>query len=468
MSGSLQWGGRFAAPPDRELLAFGASLEDDLVLGPFDVRCSQAHVLALRGGEIVDAATADALLDALATVEREIATGEFAAFARASGAEDIHGAIDARVRELTAAGESLHSGRSRNDQVATTLLLYVRDRAALGSRVSARLARFALARAREELGRGTLLAATTHWQPAQPISLAFWYEAVAEIFTRAARRFARVERDAREACPLGSGACSGSTLPLDRAAAADALGFARPTRNALDAIGDRDIALDLLQAVTRATVACSRICEEAVIYCTPAFGYARLDDSASTGSSLMPQKRNPDPFEHVRAHAALLNGTLAGALGAATGIALSYHGDLQEVKAQVLRGTERGLATLAAFERAFAALRWNPDVMAQRAELGYVVATDVADALIARGVSARRAHSLVGEVVTAAEREGRPLAERDLAALAERAGLERFEAPLDARASIAAKVTPGSTSPAAVKHAIDELANLLDGEFRIP
>lgn len=468
MSGSLQWGGRFAAPPDRELLAFGASLEDDLVLAPFDVRCSQAHVLALRGGRIVDAATADALLDALATVEREIASGEFAAFARASGAEDIHGAVDARVRELTPAGESLHSGRSRNDQVATTLLLYVRDRATLGSRVSVRLARFALAQARAELGRGTLLAATTHWQPAQPISLAFWLEAVAEIFTRAARRFARVECDAREACPLGSGACSGSTLPLDRAAAADALGFARPTRNALDAIGDRDIALDLLHAVTRATIACSRICEEVVIYCTPAFGYARLDDSASTGSSLMPQKRNPDPFEHIRAHAALLNGTLAGALGAATGIALSYHGDLQEVKAQIVRGTERGLAALAAFERAFAALHWNPEAMAARAELGYVVATDVADALIARGVTARQAHALVGEVVTAAEREGRPLAGRDLATLAERAGLERLEAPLDAPASIAAKITSGSTAPAAVRHAIDELENLLAGEFRLP
>ncbi len=467
MSASLQWGGRFAAPPDRELLAFGASLEDDLVLGRFDVRCSQAHVLALRGGEIVDAATAEALLDALAIVENEIASGEFAAFARASGAEDIHGAIDARVRELTPAGESLHSGRSRNDQVATTLLLYVRDRAALGGRVCARIARAALASAREELARGTHLSATTHWQPAQPISLAFWLEAVAELFTRSARRFAQVERTTREACPLGSGACSGSTLPLDRAAAAEALGFTRPTRNALDAIGDRDIALDLLHAVARATIAASRVCEEVIIYCTPAFGYARLDDSASTGSSLMPQKRNPDPFEHIRAHAALLNGTLAGALGAASGVALSYHGDLQEVKAQVLRGSERGLATLAAFERAFAALHWNAAAMAQRAELGYTAATDVADALIARGVTARRAHALVGEIVTTAEREGRPLAQRDLATLAERAGLASLAAPLDARASIEAKVTSGSTSPGAVRDAIAELESLLDTEFPV-
>jgi argininosuccinate lyase len=465
VSASLQWGGRFAAPPDRELLAFGASLEDDFVLGPFDVRCSQAHVLALRGGEIIDAETAEALLDALSTIESEIVNGEFVAFARASGAEDIHGAIDARVRTLTPAGESLHSGRSRNDQVATTLLLYARDRAASGSRVCARIARAALGRARDALEAGTILSATTHWQPAQPISLAFWLEAVAELFARAARRFALVERATREASPLGSGACSGSTLPLDRATAAEALGFERPSRNALDSIGDRDIALDLLHAVTRATIACSRVCEEVIVYCTPAFGYARLDDSASTGSSLMPQKRNPDPFEHIRAHAALLNGTLAGALGAASGIALSYHGDLQEVKAQVLRGTERGLAALAAFERAFAALHWNPEAMAQRAELGYTVATDLADALIARGITARRAHAFVGELVTAAEREGRPLDARDLATLGERAGVAGLEAPLDARSSIAAKVTSGSTSPAAVRDAIAELEGVLETEF---
>jgi argininosuccinate lyase len=466
METQLQWGGRFAAAPDADLLAFGSSLDEDLILAEFDVDCSHAHVAALAGGKIIDEPTAHALHDALHTVQSEIATGAFAGWARATQAEDVHGAIDRRVRELApAAGELLHAGRSRNDQVATTLLLYARDRAAAGRERCAAIARATLARAQAALDERTYLAATTHWQPAQPILLAFWLQAVAENFVRAARRFERVAADAAQACPLGSGACSGSTLPLDRNAAALELGFATPTRNALDAIGDRDVALDLLAAVARALLAASRVSEECVIYCTPAFGYARLDDRASTGSSLMPQKRNPDPFELVRATAAATNGLLTGALGTNTGIALSYHRDLQETKALVIRGTERGLAALRAFERAFSLLVWNAEAMQKHAGDGYVVATDLADALIARGITARRAHEFVGAAVAQADGEGRPLDARDLATIGERAGLSNFAAPLDARASIEAKRTSGSTNPEAVRLAIGALSSVLDTEF---
>ncbi|MBD5655095.1 MAG: argininosuccinate lyase, partial [Candidatus Eremiobacteraeota bacterium] len=316
MSSPLQWGGRFAAPPDAALLAFGSSLEEDLILAQFDVTCSLAHVTALESGTIVPASDAALLRDALATVSREIEDGSFAVRARGDAAEDVHGAIDARVRELAGdAGRSLHAGRSRNDQVATTLALYVADRARAGAALTAAAAHVALVQARAALDAEIVLAATTHWQPAQPILLAFWLAAVAESLARATQRFDRVAADAREACPLGSGACSGSTLPLDRAAAARELGFAAPSRNALDAIGNRDLALDLMHAVARALGAASRASEEIVVWCTPAFGYARLDDAASTGSSLMPQKRNPDPFELVRAHAAAANGALVAALG---------------------------------------------------------------------------------------------------------------------------------------------------------
>jgi argininosuccinate lyase len=444
--------------PDAELLAFGSSLQEDLVLAPFDVRCSQAHVRALADGNILPQAITDALDEALTVVAREIAEGGFAAQARQTDAEDVHGAIDARVRELAPeAGAFLHTGRSRNDQVATTLLLYARDRAEVGAELTRGLTRSAIARARDALARKIVLAATTHWQPAQPILLAFWFGAVAENFARAARRFERVAQDAAELCPLGSGACSGSTLPLARASSAAFLGFAAPTRNALDAIGDRDIALDLLHAVARALIAASRVCEESIISCTPAFGYARLDDSASTGSSLMPQKRNPDPFELVRAHAATALGSLNGALTSVKGLALSYHRDLQETKAVILHGTERGLGALRAFERAFAALHFNPEATASHAEEGYVVATDIADALIARGVSARSAHHLVGSAVAEAEKAGRKLNQGDLARLAAAANLDKLEAPLDAYASIEAKRTIGSTNPAAVARALDEL-----------
>jgi argininosuccinate lyase len=467
---ALQWGGRFAVPPDPTLIAFGSSLEEDLVLAPFDVACSRAHVAALLGGGIISATIARALDEALDEVEDEIADGSFARDARETNAEDVHGAIDARVRELAGdAGPFLHAGRSRNDQVATTLLLYARTRAECGYHICVKAAKSLVAQATAANERGTVLAATTHWQPAQPIALALWLGAVAEMLVRAAARFARVADDAAGSCPLGSGACSGSTLPLDRAKAAHLLGFAAPSGNALDAIGNRDVALDLLHAVARALGAASRASEELVIWCTPAYGYARLDDAASTGSSLMPQKRNPDPFELVRAHAAAANGALAGALGTTTGIALSYHRDLQETKAIVIRAVERGLAALEAFAIALDYVRYDDAAMNARAGDGYTVATDLADALVAHGISARVAHELVGRAVSAAEADGgRALNADDLAALASEAGLAGpLDAPLTAEDSVRAKRTAGSTAPGEIAKRLAELEAVLASRDRI-
>jgi argininosuccinate lyase len=460
MSG-LQWGGRFASAPDAELLEFGSSLADDLVLAPFDVRCSRAHVAAL--GNVLAPGDAAALREALDRVAEEIARGEFSAWAAFGGSfEDVHGAIDARVRELAGtAGERLHAGRSRNDQVATTLLLYARDRAACGARLALEVAALLEDRADSALERKAMLAATTHWQPAQPVLLAFWLDAAAQSFVRAAERFARVAADAARFCPLGSAALAGSSLALDRAAAARELGFAAPSRNALDAVGDRDVALDLLHAAVRAVVAASRPSEELVIWATPAFGYVRLDDAASTGSSLMPQKRNPDPFELVRAAGARAVGVYAGALASVNGIALSYHRDLQTTKAQVIEGTEAALAALDAFRRAFAHVHFVEHMTNARAGDGYTVATDLADAVIARGATAREAHRAVGTRVLLAEDQGRPLDESDLAAL------EIGDAPLNAHDSVFAKRTVGSTHPDAVATSIaatrEAMAMLAEG-----
>lgn len=440
MTGVLQWGGRFGVPPDRALLAFGSSLEEDLILAPFDVRCSQAHVAALAGGGIIDAAQAGELHGALQTVAEEIASGTFDVWARALDAEDVHGAIDARVRELApSAGEVLHSGRSRNDQVATTLLLYCADRADRGKRAVARIASLLAGYAGAELEAGTLLAATTHWQPAQPVLLAFWLCAAAEPFVRDAKRFAQVRAAALESCPLGSAAVAGSSLPLDRAASASALGFGAPSRNAMDAIGNRDAALDAAHAFVRSVLNASRVCEELVIWCTPNFGYARLGDEASTGSSLMPQKRNPDPFELVRAISAEVIGRYAGALAATSGIALSYHRDLQICKRAVIGAIEESAAALEAFALALEHVQFNRGRMTALAGEGYTVATDVADALIASGSTARQAHARVGAEILASERDG--------------------HAPdwPDARASIEGKKTAGSTQPQAIKSALEAL-----------
>lgn len=444
MSGSLQWGGRFSAAPDAALLQFGSSLEEDLLLAPFDVRCSQAHVHALEGGGIIGAAQAAALREALRTVESEIASGAFAPWARASGAEDVHGAVDARVRELAPeTGELLHAGRSRNDQVATTLLLYAAQRAAEGKRLCADVASQFCTFASAELDAGTLLAASTHWQPAQPVLLAFWLAAAAEPFARDAQRFADARDRALSACPLGSGAVAGSSLPLDRAASAAFLGFAAPSRNAMDAIGNRDAALDVAHAFVRATLDASRICEEFVIWCTPNFGYLRLGDEASTGSSLMPQKRNPDPFELVRGISAELTGLYAGALATLHGTALSYHRDLQIAKRAIVTIVERALAALHAFSRALSYVRFDRERMSSLAGAGFTAATDVADALIANGQTARSAHAAVGAMVLANEPEGSV------------AGWPT------ARESVEGKRTAGSTQPSALRTALRELSGIV-------
>ena len=333
-------------------------------------------------------------------------------------------------------------------------MLYARERAEEGATVSLEIARTVVASAKEELAAGTRLAATTHWQPAQPVLLAFWLVAAAEPFVRAARRFAACAKAARASSPLGSAALAGSTLPLDRIAAAKELGFDAPSRNAMDAIGTRDEVLDVAHAVARAVTDASRVAGELVIWCTPAFGYARLGDASSTGSSLMPQKRNPDPFELVRASAAELVGAYAGALGTLGGLPLSYHRDLQQTKRLAIAAIERGIATLRAFARAIADVRFNRERMNAQAAGGYVVATDVADALILAGISARHAHALVGAAVATAEREGRALTTADLAALAKEAGLATLDAPLDASASVRAKRTTGSTNPDEVAKSI--------------
>ena len=244
-----------------------------------DVECSLAHIEALEGGAIVTPEVAGALREALHQVEGEIAEGRFASYARTIGAEDVHGAIDARVRELAGtAGEWLHAGRSRNDQVATTLLLYVRERTSLAAALTRDIAALMIERARAELDANTILAACTHRQPAQPVLLGFVLAAWCEPFVLAARRFAQVGEEARRACPLGSAAIAGSTLPLERERAALTLRFMTPSRNALHSIGNRDAALDLAHACVRAVVEASRIAEELIAWSMPAYGYVRLGE----------------------------------------------------------------------------------------------------------------------------------------------------------------------------------------------
>lgn len=440
MRSQLQWGGRFSVPPDPTLVAFGSSLEDDLVLARFDVEVSRAHVDALAGNGVIDGEIAGSLHEALVYVAGEIARDTFNEFARAGGFEDVHGAVDARVRELApSAGAWLHAGRSRNDQVATTLALFAEDRAQRGKALCASVARHLSALARSELDAGTLMAATTHSQPAQPVLLAFWLAAAAEPFVRGARRFHEAAVAAKRSCPLGSGAVSGSTLPLDREASCARLGFDAPSRNALDAVGTRDAVLDVAHAYVRAVSDASRVAAEIIVWATPAFGYVRLGDASSTGSSLMPQKRNPDVFELVRGGAYELLGQYAGALASISGLPLSYHRDLQQTKRLALATCERGGAMLEAFDIALKDTQFNRSAMNERAGDGHTLATDLADALVLRGTSARDAHARVGDAVREAEAAGSALQ------------LDGVLAPATPAESVNAKVTAGSTAPHEVR-----------------
>ena len=240
--------------------------------------------------------------------------------------------------------------------------------------------------------------------------------------------------------PLGSAALAGSSLPIDRERGGAHSASHEPSGNALDAVGDRDVLLDFVAACARA-VAASRPSEELVLWATPAFGYVRVDDAASTGSSLMPQKRNPDPFELVRAEAGTMIGLSAAAEATLKGVALSYHRDLQETKALAIAAARHALPAIDAFRRAFAHVHFRRDVMTRHATAGYTVATDLADAMIAHGATARNAHRAVGERVLLAEAAGRELDATDLA------HLHVPDAPLDAAASVRAKQTAGSTHP---------------------
>lgn len=419
-----------------------------MVLAPFDVRCSLAHVDAVAQGGAIDAHTAKTLKNALDAVALEIQNGTFAADARKQAAEDIHGAIDARVREIAgSAGAALHTGRSRNDQVATTLRLFAAD-ACLGARASiAQAVRTLVEHAGDALAARAVLPAMTHWQPAQPVLLAFWLAGAAQPLVRAADRCAGAAAGSMSEMPLGSGAVCGSTLPLVREAGLAALGFAATTANAMDAVGSRDAVLECAHAIVTALVAASRIAEELVIWCNPLVGFAAVADAAATGSSLMPQKRNPDPLELVRGLAPVLAGLYAGALTSTAGLALSYHRDLQQTKAAVLQICVQGVAALAAFARTLGYVTYDRSAMSAAALRGFTVATDIADTLIHAGVPARSAHQAVGAAVAKAESQKRDLQEADVREIAAGLAIGEIKAPLTPIESVCSKRTAGSTAP---------------------
>ena len=446
------WGGRFEGGPDAVLRAINASVAFDRRLAPQDVEGSRAHAAMLAATGIVTDSDAEAIREGLLTVLSEIESG---AFAFDPALEDVHMNVEARLREIVgeAAGR-LHTARSRNDQVATDLRLWLRGRidAAVGA-VEA-LMRALLDQA--ERGADWPMPGFTHLQVAQPVTWGHHMMAYVEMLSRDRGRLLDARARLNES-PLGAAALAGTGFPIDRDATAEALGFDRPMANSMDAVSARDFALEFLAAAAICAGHLSRLAEEVVVWSSAQFGFARLSDRFSTGSSIMPQKRNPDAAELVRGKAGRVAGALVSLLTVMKGLPLAYSKDMQEDKEPVFDAADTLLLCLAAMEGVVRDLSPDRGRMEAAAAAGFSTATDLADWLVREaGLPFREAHHVTGRLVALAEGSGRGLA--DLTAQEMRevhpAVTEGVADVLSVAASVASRASFGGTAPVRVREQV--------------
>jgi argininosuccinate lyase len=394
------WAGRLAGGLDPAILDFTASLAVDRRLLPYDLRASAVHVRMLARQGLIEPAEAEAIVAALGTVQIEPDATD----------EDVHSAIERLLGDL---GPRVHAGRSRNDQVQTAMRLWAKE--ACGQLIEAVRGLATALLDRADADGDALLPGYTHGQRAQPIWLGQHLAAHAWALTRDGRRLGQV-REASDVCPLGAGALAGSSLPLDPDWVAAELGFARSFANSLDAVSDRDYLAGLSYACALCMVHLSRIGEELVLWTSAEYGFAELDDRAATGSSMMPQKKNPDPAELARGKAGTAIGRLAGLLATLKGLPLAYNRDLQEDKRASFEQVDDLAGALAALTVCVAGLRFDRERMAAAAGDGRTVATDLAEQLVRDGVPFREAHAQVAARVAAGERFDQPTAAEAAAA----------------------------------------------------
>ena len=446
------WGGRFSAPTAEFVARFTASVDVDRRLYHHDILGSIAHANALGAAGVLSAADRDAIVRGLATVRTEIERGEFT---WDPALEDVHMNIEARLTELIGdAGKRLHTGRSRNDQVATDVRLWLRDRL---DEIEARLTDL-MTRLVDSASEHTetVMPGLTHLQTAQPITFAHHLMAWFEMACRDRERF----RDCRKrvnVSPLGSAALAGTTFPIDRLAVAVELGFDAVAANSLDAVSDRDYAIEFCAAASLAAVHLSRWCEELVLWNSPQWGFVTLPDAYCTGSSIMPQKKNPDVAELIRGKSGRVIGNLNALLVVMKGQPLAYNRDNQEDKPPLFDTADALCDCLEAMAGIVSAIEPDPEAMRIAAGRGFAVATDFADYLVRRGVPFRDAHEVVGQAVALADQRGVPLDEipfEDLARLSDRIGEDVYDA-LTLDAAVAARNHFGGTAPGAVRAAIE-------------
>ncbi|BCJ30278.1 argininosuccinate lyase [Actinocatenispora sera] len=454
------WGGRFAGGPAEALARLSLSVHFDWRLAPYDIAGSRAHARVLARAGLLDADELGRMLAALDDLAAACAAGEFTPTVED---EDVHTALERGLLErLGTLGGKLRAGRSRNDQVATDLRLYLRDhvRGLAGRLVDLVEALTEQAR----LNVDTPAPGMTHLQHAQPISFGHQLLAHVQSFGRDLDRLA--DWDTRAAySPLGAGALAGSSLPLDPAAVATELGFDAPCANSIDAVSDRDFAAEFLFAAALIGVHLSRLGEEIVLWTSQEFGWVELDDAFATGSSIMPQKKNPDVGELARGKAGRLIGNLTGLLATLKSLPLAYDRDLQEDKEPVFDAIDTLEVLLPALTGLVTTMTVRADVLAAAAPQGYTLATEVADWLVRGGVPFREAHEISGALVALCLSRGCALDEvsdADLAAVSDRLTPQVREV-LSVPGALAARTTPGSTGPGPVTDQLTALSAKITG-----
>ncbi|HNR29475.1 MAG TPA: argininosuccinate lyase [Candidatus Hydrogenedentes bacterium] len=454
------WGGRFERTTDRLVETLGASVAFDARLAPWDIRASIAHARMLGDTGIIARADARKIIRGLNDIARDIAK---VAFAWDPALEDVHTNIEAAlVARIGDAGKRLHTARSRNDQVATDVRLWLRDQidAVIGMirEFCGNLLDFA------EKHCEAVLPGFTHLQPAQPVLLGHHLHAYVEMFLRDRDRFAEV-RERVNVLPLGAAALAGTPHPIDREQVARELGFRAVAANSMDAVSDRDYLIEFCGAAAICMMHLSRMCEELILWSTPRFGFIEIGDAFTTGSSIMPQKKNPDVAELVRGKTARVYGDLMALLTLMKGLPLTYNRDLQEDKEQIFDVSDTLQVCLAVMTRMLPSVRVNAAAMRQAALEGFMEATDVADYLVARGMPFREAHELVGKIVLQCIRDGKRLPDMTLKEFREFSPLfdKSISETLRLEAVVRRRDHPGGTAPRRVRAALRRARGRLRG-----
>jgi argininosuccinate lyase len=457
------WSGRFDGAPDAAAFEFGSSFRFDRRLFEDDVTGSIAWAKAIARAGVLDAAEAQRIETALADI---LSQGRADPSFVDGPDEDVHSFVERLlVERLGDAGRRLHTGRSRNEQVSLDLRLYLRRRIPV---LQTAIAGVVDALASQAAAAGdALMPSFTHFRPAQPVLVAHYFLSHAAPLQRDFARFANARSEA-DAMPLGSGAIAGTAYAIDVDALARDLGFSRVVANSMDASSDRDFAASFLYAAALTMAHLSRLAEDVIIFCGDEHRFFELSDALSTGSSMMPQKKNPDPMELVRGKAGRVLGHLVGLLAIVKGLPTGYNKDLQEDKEAVFGAEDTLSGCLAVTRSVVSGLTLNR-ARAESAASGLLLATDVADYLVGRGVPFRRAHEIVGALVRRLVADVRDF---DALSLADwQSASDKFDADIvdrvTPRASVAAKRTPQSTAPEAVRERLAEIRRWLDGSFRL-